>query len=299
MVSYFGCTLKYLQQTMKAIPSSNGYATFCVSDLSSHPDLRRLPFVEGAPGFKYYAGTPLITLGGLYIGILYVMDIDTKPKDLTQVEVNFLGVMASNVMKYLEMQRENAQRKRSTIMSKGLAAFVEGRRRIPADWESTETASTGTSNSHARSLDIVHNDERRGSRNSESASSADGEVGSPDDADEYRQPNSRPKRATDLMGRHGSIHESEADADMDMHEAVLARASNLLRESLDVDFTVFFDTNSDARHVATELNSQNSRSCTDIPLDSCTDDSTRWNNGGGGLWQTGNAEIGYRKTPGG
>lgn len=260
------------QQTMKAVRPINGYATFCVADLSSHPDFRDLAFVKGAPGFKYYAGTPLITLGGVCVGTLFVMDTETKTKDLSQAEVTFLGVMASNVMKYLEMRRENGQRKRNMIMSKGLAAFVEGRRRIPADWKSAETASTGTSNSHAESLDIVQKDESSETGSFESDSISEGRAGTPNEENRQKKMIARLKtRTTGLVGRRDSIQQSEADTDASLHETVLARASNLLRESLDVDFTVFFDTNSDAKHDAAQLDSQDGKSCTALSLEWRTD----------------------------
>lgn len=66
-------------------------------------------------------------------------------------EVNFLGMMAANVMKYMEMQKEAQERQRIATMSKGLAAFTEGRHRIPTEWKASSDSQTGTSNNHARS----------------------------------------------------------------------------------------------------------------------------------------------------
>ena len=53
---------------------------------------------------RFYAGTPLVTSSGLPIGSVFI--IDSRPRaPLSRPQVDFLGVMARNVMEYLEMKR--------------------------------------------------------------------------------------------------------------------------------------------------------------------------------------------------
>lgn len=119
-----------MQQTIKAPLPPHGYSYFCVLDLSQHPDFRDFPYVKGPPNFRFYAGTPLMSPEGSPIGSLFVIDDRARHNVLDKSDINFLGIMARNVMEYLNMQRESMERKRISIMSKGLAAFTEGRQYV-------------------------------------------------------------------------------------------------------------------------------------------------------------------------
>lgn len=107
--------------------------------------------MNDSPKFRFYAGTPLISIDGFRIGSLFVIDDRPRESNLKESEINFLGLMATNVMKYMEMQKEAHERKRIATMSKGLAAFTEGRHRIPTEWKAPSDTQTGTSNDHAKS----------------------------------------------------------------------------------------------------------------------------------------------------
>jgi GAF domain-containing protein len=93
----------------------DNYASFSVNDLSKDDRFCRLPYVANPPNFRYYAGTPLITRSGVPIGSVFV--IDDRPRGPpTEAEIEFLGVMARNVMEYLEMRRENEMKIRVDTM---------------------------------------------------------------------------------------------------------------------------------------------------------------------------------------
>lgn len=197
--------------TIVAEEVAGGYPSFVVTDLPNDPRFADLPYVKGPPYFRYYAGTPLISKSGFRIGSLFVID-DRVHDRLTVDQLDFLGVMATNVMKYLELETESREQRRHMTMSKGLAALVEGRARIPSEWSNSEPHSTGTSLSHAKHID---------------------------------------DQAPEVSG--GTfVPETEAGLKADMPEessmlykGVFARASNLLRESLDVDYTIFVDNSRD------------------------------------------------------
>lgn len=97
-------------------------------------------------------------------------------------------------------------------MSKGLAALVEGRARIPSEWNDSNSDQTGTSETHAEKIDAT--------------------------APEHLQGNLMPE--AELDARNAEPEEDEA-----LYKGIFARASNLLRESLDVDYALFVDTGSD------------------------------------------------------
>jgi GAF domain-containing protein len=101
--------------TIMTEPEQDQYACFSVEDLSKDERFCRLPYVAGAPNFRYYAGTPLVTSAGIPIGSVFVID-DRPHRHPTKDEVDFLGVMARNVMEYLELRRENKTRERINIM---------------------------------------------------------------------------------------------------------------------------------------------------------------------------------------
>ncbi|KAL3418454.1 hsp90-like protein [Phlyctema vagabunda] len=216
---WMGCTRSMAREhalcanTIKASQApGRPYPLFWVPDLSKDAAYSHLPYIEGLPHFKFYAGTPLVTRYGQRIGSLFVIDEKPREEGLSNAEQEFLGIMAHNAMNHLDMQRAMVQQKRSTTMSKGLAAFIEGDERIPPSW------SPGNE-SNVRETDLPFQNKR--SRAVSNVSSIKGEFG---------------KHVDD------SIASKHQDGEYsDTHARVLSRASNLMRESLAVDYTVFFD----------------------------------------------------------
>lgn len=196
--------------TIVAEDVPGGYPSFVVTDLPNDPRFADLPYVKGPPYFRYYAGTPLISKAGFRIGSLFVID-DRVHDRLTDSEFDFLGIMATNVMKYLELETESREQRRHMTMSKGLAALVEGRSRIPSEWNNSDPAETGTSPAHAKHIDA--------------------------EAPEASEWTPVPEMETGMDARSAMPEESSI-----LYKGVFARASNLLRESLDVDYSVFIDT---------------------------------------------------------
>lgn len=106
--------------------------------MSKDDTFKKLPFVEGYPYMKYYAGVPLITKRGIPIGTLAALD-EQADRELTQDHLQFMGTMAATIMRHLEMVREVEEHRRGMKMSRGLASFVEGRSElIEADVEVEE-----------------------------------------------------------------------------------------------------------------------------------------------------------------
>ncbi|EMR90806.1 putative two-component sensor protein histidine protein kinase (dhkj) protein [Botrytis cinerea BcDW1] len=225
--------------TIEVIPEPNHYACFSVPDLSADPRFCNLPYVAGGPNFRYYAGTPLISNTGIPIGSVFV--IDPRPrKRATRAEVDFLGLMAKNVMEYLEMKRESVQLRRNDVMSKGLAALVEGQSKIPRQL-STEMAfkCQDPNGSHSNGAKMVNTNLTSNfvvvdtSLATVAEQSLNSIAGPPH-----------------TLVRENLLHDISPDTSIDQlaltdapatHDRILSRGANLLRESLDVDYTIFFD----------------------------------------------------------
>ncbi|KAF2143311.1 uncharacterized protein K452DRAFT_225560, partial [Aplosporella prunicola CBS 121167] len=113
------------EHTIQQQPAEDGGdVCFEVLDLARDDRFNSLPFIAGAPHFRYYAGVPLRTKKGVAIGSLFAMD-DKVRQPLSDSERNFLSVMATNVMSHLELLKEKEDRKRAVNMNMRLSAFVD------------------------------------------------------------------------------------------------------------------------------------------------------------------------------
>lgn len=161
---------------------------------------------------------------GVPIGSVFV--IDTRPRGPpTKEEIDFLGVMARNVMEYLEMKRWSELLERNDIMSRGLAALVEGGSTILGEETEVPIPTSPVDKSKQ------HKEASKGAPKKdltnilETLQAAEDSSGAED----------TPSRS------RGKLPLKPWDNDMTL-DRIFSRASNLLRESLDADFTIFFDT---------------------------------------------------------
>lgn len=60
------------------------------------------PLVTGDPGIRFYAGVPLITSSGFYLGTLCV--IDTIPRQLAHEQLDAVKTLADSVMAHLDLR---------------------------------------------------------------------------------------------------------------------------------------------------------------------------------------------------
>lgn len=75
-----------------------------VPDASQDPRFQDNPLVTGKPDIRFYAGAPLVMLGGETIGTLCV--IDTKPRDLSALQRTTLENLAEAAVRALEMRQK-------------------------------------------------------------------------------------------------------------------------------------------------------------------------------------------------
>ena len=83
---------------------------FSVSDLAIDPRFADNPAVTGEPGFRFYAGAPILDGTGFVVGSLCV--IDRKPRDLSEREahaIEALAALASDEVRLRAMDRQLRQ----------------------------------------------------------------------------------------------------------------------------------------------------------------------------------------------
>lgn len=86
---------------------------FVVRDAAADPRFAKAPVVAGPPGFRFYAGAPLVTPDGHPIGSLCVLD--TQPhRDFTDSNLRILSGLAGTAIELLEARSRNMELARCT-----------------------------------------------------------------------------------------------------------------------------------------------------------------------------------------
>jgi hypothetical protein len=204
-----------------------------VTDLTTEPRFKQLGFVTGPPYLRFYAGTPIITDKGIPIGSLFVVDEKVRA-GLGDDEIEFLGTMSKTIMKHLEMNREAAQRKRALKMSEGLSRFVEemtdsnrnkGKRQVKSFRSSIHKDDSLRQSLSTRSKQPGHSIENTppGSQSEQRASCSSSMTS-------YESTDSEPPEV-----------EPEELANTELSNDIYKRATEILRESLDLEGVLLYD----------------------------------------------------------
>ena len=100
---------------------------FIIPDTTLDPRFADNPLVTGDPHLRFYAGALLETPEGFPLGTVCVLDY--KPRELDETQKAFLRLMASQVMKLLELRRiiagERAARLQAETLEHGAHRAVE------------------------------------------------------------------------------------------------------------------------------------------------------------------------------
>ena len=81
-----------------------------VPDAQLDPRFSRHPLVAGEPFIRFYAGAPLISLGGPAVGTLCVLD--RVPRTLDPQQISLLQLLAAQVISFLEQRKADLARRR-------------------------------------------------------------------------------------------------------------------------------------------------------------------------------------------
>ncbi|KAK6346411.1 hypothetical protein TWF730_010737 [Orbilia blumenaviensis] len=94
-----------------------------IEDLANHAKFSSFGFVTESPHLRHYAGCPLRTKKGYYIGSLCV--VDTKPGKLSESDRRFLRWMSGTIMDHLETVAEKRVLHKVQQMQASLSVFVD------------------------------------------------------------------------------------------------------------------------------------------------------------------------------
>lgn len=222
-LSTFDHTWSICKATVALPPSTRNppqYRYLVVDDMSKDDRYASLPFVQGEPGFRFYAGTPLTTETKINIGCFFVLD--TQPRSgLTDAEKETLGSLGIIIMDYLKISRQAHEGRRATRLSRGLSCFVEGGRSLTEDVHPSYMGSPGFSNDNSSRLgDSLHSG---GPPSRRSHSSDTRSVSSESES-----------KADSLPSEWGSSRKGAHFDETHDTSWPFKRAANILRESLEL-----------------------------------------------------------------
>jgi hypothetical protein len=251
---------------------------YLVADLRKDEKMCNLDCVKGRPFLRFYCGVALTNKEGIKIGCVYVVDDRPRTTGVSLEQAQFLTQMAATVMDHLENIRAKEDVVRVTRMSQALHAFIEGdgtmdgggwqrlkRFNLPTGvsyhWESNITApSPGQTSARKPPPAPIHNfpssswsDFSKSSGQSplqHTENTAENRVNydySPwSSSSEVAQVPALKsvfevagEAATTLEGLINS--ELSNDGFFNLLRKTFSRASNLVREGMEVDGAVFFD----------------------------------------------------------
>ncbi len=123
-----------------------------VEDASQDHRFAENPLVKGHPGFRFYAGAPLITRDGHALGSLCA--VDTKPHHLGEGQICALEALARTVVSELELRRVSKELQDAAVKIKTLhgllpiCSYCKGVRDDEGYWQDVETYVEGHSEAH-------------------------------------------------------------------------------------------------------------------------------------------------------
>lgn len=214
-----------------------------VQDLTSDPRFADKPFCRPGSPARLYAAVPIRTPKGINIGVYCVVDSDVgiewNPRKTLQMRT-----ISKSIMDYLVAKSRLPKHNRSIRMNRGLGSFMEGKATVSGtDYNPEKTVvregypEEGLLNTKQQALQQQKNDEPSLELSHEGAS------------EEWPYSPTRPsliyRPSADVsVSRSGPGKLSTISEEKSNHETVkeiFSRASNIIRESIEVEGCVFFD----------------------------------------------------------
>jgi hypothetical protein len=195
------------------------------------------------PQKRFYIGVPIRSPAGINIGVYCVFD-DKPRQQVSAEEIQFIRDMSRTVMDYLEAKRSHECYRREERMVRGLGSFVEGKATLsnwsqssnPSSFQDLPGVQEGTLNKKLRG------GSRRSSkadvnclRTQKLAKSPLRQTAAVATNHAHDTP-AMPDSTTERKGRMSSADVLQEDV-----ESVCSKASNIIRESIEVEGVVFHD----------------------------------------------------------
>ncbi|KAB5522962.1 hsp90-like protein [Coniochaeta sp. 2T2.1] len=193
------------------------------------------------PHKRFYIGVPIRSPAGINIGVYCIFD-DKPRRHVTEVEIQFIRDMSRTIMDYLEAKRSHECYRREERMVRGLGSFVEGKATLsnwsqssnPSSFQDIPGAQEGSLNKRLRGKQRPPNPFTRDSR-------AQSKVRPPPPERAVTPLDTRlaATKNKPLSGHKPRL--SSADILQGDVEGVFSKASNIIRESLEVAGVLYLD----------------------------------------------------------
>ena len=93
-----------------------------VQDLRQDARFNQFPYVASEPGYRYYAGVPLVTKQGYKIGVLCI--VDTEVRELDKEDRTMMILFARNIISQLEIRLQNISLHQRNDMQKRISSAL-------------------------------------------------------------------------------------------------------------------------------------------------------------------------------
>jgi signal transduction histidine kinase len=256
--------------------STAGDQVFVVSDLTLDDTFKNHPDVTEFPNLRFLATTPIISPKGIVIGAYTILD--DKPRNHLDIpQLKFLADVSATVMDYLDNNRSKAQYLRCERMIVGLGSFLEGKGSLRNSWlVDTDNAETAVAeNNHAEGHVDLNQQQMQVSQSMIEAmlhkpassrvpfrpynlhiprrktpqveNAKNNSSSSPKTIRRHSDAQSRINQSSQAGIANGDEHVRRQHSPKDGYTAKLqhtfSRASNIIRESIEVEAVVFFSAN--------------------------------------------------------
>ncbi|KAJ5561846.1 hypothetical protein N7535_003691 [Penicillium sp. DV-2018c] len=270
------CTISYDRSLCKSVLRPTPNATHArdrvivVPDVTQEDAFKDHPDVTGFPNIRFFASSPIISPKGVVIGAYTILD--DKPREpLDTSLVDFLTDVSATVMDYLETSRSKAQHLRSERMIVGLGSFLEGKGSLRSSWVLDADSNRSIDEKHHAEGHV--NEEQQEKQISYDKARAGVQTPTTSHLPFHpyklhipRSQGSQPEKEQDQPSSKSTNVKRDAKAEQKFREAsraamamdgdhspkndytakvrqTFSRASNLIRESIEVEAVVFFDAN--------------------------------------------------------
>ena len=221
---------------------------------------------------RFYAAVPIISPKEVAIGSYCVMDPQSRTEGLDESDLQFMEDMSRTVMNHLDLKQSKRRNRQTNRMVVGLGSFVEGKATLRDSWQEASQQHSAMEQSgeaqegqlNKQQQDIL--EEETATRTARSVARRDFSVSPAKDKKRPSIPTDPPARSSSAGlpvrfkgppespqqpkdGRRPSMQFKSDDSpaeNTDVHSVaikeVFSRASNLIRESVEAEGVVFFDT---------------------------------------------------------
>lgn len=261
-----------LPVALPGLTDTSGQGACIIPNLAKDERFKNKDFVLNKPYARFYCGVPIRSPTGAHIGSYCILD-DSPRDDISETALLFMKDMAKTVMSHLEMARALEEHRRGERMVRGLGSFVEGKSTL-RNWRALGArvgdrsyepsriplGGEGQLNQHQQDLQLRQDEIVVSLDRGQDPSSAQFAVSSHSthstrvaSEENWAPPNSRYTALPSSPSRNpapdnvfssppgaSSPHIKDDLLTLDVKRA-FSRAANVIRESIEVEGTIFFD----------------------------------------------------------